>query len=428
MRRRTANIGKTGNGWAVGANLLLGGAGLALLVAALMMGRPWADHHFLPAWGYDWTVQLRSLLALRLALAALAFAVILLVRPKMVSAVAAGHGLRALGTALIYALAIAAAFAATETILRTRSWHSVQERFDLREPLRIRDRELGWSFAPNHSGTAVVNAREIRYATGPRGYRVPRAGMATDFTRPTILLAGESIVFGYGLDWSETIGAQLQALTGVDTATIAINAQGTDQALLRLRRELPRFKRPVAIVMPFMSRLFDRNLDLDRPHLDSGLRWHQGSRPQLRLVELARRVFRYRSRQSIAEGLALTRAALKATIRLAEARGARPVILVPQFLPEADQERLIRHELLDQANIPYLLVAIEPGWRNPGDGHPNPQGARVLAAAIADALRANAQPQCAGRPAPSRNCPDRHRKPHESTPRVPHILPNAPAS
>jgi hypothetical protein len=136
-----------------------------------------------------------------------------------------------------------------------------------------------------------------------------------------------------------------------------------------------------------MPRLFDRNLDRDRPHLDAGLCWHPASPPPLRLVELARRVLRYRSTAAIREGTLMTRRALEAEIALARARGAKPIVLVPQFLPEEPRERAIRHDVLDAAGIPYLLVPIEPAWRNPRDGHPNPRGARVIAEAVAAALR-----------------------------------------
>jgi hypothetical protein len=210
--------------------------------------------------------------------------------------------------------------------------------------------------------------------------------MAIPYDQPTIVLGGESILFGYGLDWNETIGARLQALSGVRTATIAVDAYGTDQALLRLRQELPRFARPVAVVMPFVPRLLDRNLDQDRPHLDSKLRWHPGRGPSFRLVELARRAIRYRSTASIAEGVRMTRAALAETIRLAVRRGAKPLILVPQYLPETQRERAIRLAVLDQAAIPYLLVPIPPEWRNRQDGHPNPRGAAAIAQAVDRAL------------------------------------------
>ena len=370
---------------AMAAQALAGALGLALLVFALGMDAAWAERHFLPAWAWGWTVQLRILLGLRLAVAAAGLLVILFFRRWLARACREGKGGRALGSLAMCLVAVAAAFAATEGVLRTRTWRSVQERWD-QEPQRVRDREYGWAFAPGHAGTVRLNGRTVHYATGPFGYRAPRAGAGPDFDRPTIVFAGESIMFGYGLEWPQTVPAQVEALTGVQAANVAVNAHATDQTYLRLVRELPRFHRPVAAVIPFMSVLFDRNLDTDRPHLDSHLRWKAGSGPPLRLVELARRVTRYRSRDAIGEGVAMTRAVLRASLRLAARRGARALVVVPQFLPEQKQERAVRRAVLDEAGIPYLLVPLRPDMRSPGHGHPNPAGARALALAIAAAL------------------------------------------
>jgi hypothetical protein len=382
---------KNGNRNVAAANAAVVLFGTLFLAAALGMGASWQWHHFLPTWAWPWSVQQRILLGLRLAVAAIGGAVLLLLRPWLVRAVRAGRGREALIAILTATLAVAAAFAVTEGVLHTRTWRSVQERWD-QEPQRVRNAEYGWSFVPNHAGSVVLNGRPVHYATGPFGYRAARAGEGPDFARPTIVFAGESIVFGYGLDWPDTIPAQVQAMTGIQAANTAVNAHATDQVLLRLRHELPRFRQPVAVVVPFMARLFDRNLDRDRPHLDSGLHWHAGERPPLRLVELGRRILRYRSAAAIREGTLMTQRALQAEIALARARGAKPIILVPQYLPEDPREAAIRHDVLDAAGIRYLLVPVRPEWRAPGHNHPTPEGARAIAAAVAAAVGEAGQP------------------------------------
>jgi hypothetical protein len=210
--------------------------------------------------------------------------------------------------------------------------------------------------------------------------------MAPDFARPTIVFSGESVVFGYGLDWHDTLPARVQAITGIQTANIAIHAHATDQAYLRLRRELPRFAHPVAVVIPFMPRLLERNLDVDKPHLDGRLRWQPAEPPPLRLVELTRRILRLRDPAAIARGEALTARVIQASVALAEARGTRAIVLVPQYLPESVPERRIRHEVLDRAGIRYLLVPIPPQWRSPTHHHPTREGAAALAMAVSKAI------------------------------------------
>jgi hypothetical protein len=181
-------------------------------------------------------------------------------------------------------------------------------------------------------------------------------------------------------------------MTGVRIANVAVNAHATDQTQMRLRRELPRFAHPVAVVVPFVPLLFDRNLDQDRPYLDANLRWHAAHPPELRLIELGRRILRYRSEESIEEAVATTQAVLRATIALARSRGAATLIVVPQFLPEEPSEAAIRRRVLDDAHLRYLLVPLDPSWRLAVDRHPDPRGARAIAAAIAAALHLQARP------------------------------------
>lgn len=366
--------------------------GVACLLAALAMGTHWSERHFLPVWTWTWETQLRIVLILRLLIATVGLLLVFLLRPWLVQACLAGRALSALRSITVVALAGLAALVATELILRTQTWRAAQEQFGLVDPLRIPDGEFGWSFAANRAATVTLDGRPVHYATGPFGYRAARVGVAPDFTRPTIVFAGESIVFGYGLDWSDTIPAQVQARTGIQTANIAVNAQATDQVYMRLRRELPRFEHPVAVVIPFMPRLLDRNLDGDKPHLDAALRWHAAGSPPIRLVELTRRLLRYRDPADVARGEATTSAVLKGAIAAAEARGARAIVLVPQYLPEEPIERRIRREVLDRAGIPYLLVPIPPQWRSPTHYHPTREGALRIAERISEDLH----PQCLG--------------------------------
>jgi hypothetical protein len=366
------------------ANLAVGLAGLASIALAIAAGPAWADRHFLPSFAWSRAFQLGLIQALRLLPALLGLGLLLIVRPRVARAFAEGRGRAVTIATLTASFAVIAAFATAEAILHTRTWHASQERWGGREPLRRRDALLGWDLVPDRRVRALIDGRTIAYATDRFGYR--SGGAPLDFDRPTILFVGESMLFGYGLTWSETIPAQVAAMTGSQAANLSVNAHATDQSYLRLRRELPRFRRPVAVVIPFVPMLFDRMLDEDRPHLDAGLRWHPGVAPPLRLVELGRRLLRYRSAEAIAGGVATTQAVLRATIALAAARGAATLIVVPQFQPEDPSERAIRARVLDAARLPYLLVPLDPRWRLAADRHPDARGAHAIAAAIALAL------------------------------------------
>jgi hypothetical protein len=150
--------------------------------------------------------------------------------------------------------------------------------------------------------------------------------------------------------------------------------------------ELPRFRRPVAVISLFMTALFGRNLDDDRPHLGPGLVWLPAEQHS-RLASIAGLLVPYRTDETVERGVTVTRAVLRATVDLARARGATPLIVVPQFGPEGDAEQALRHRIFDNTGLPSLLVEIDAAWRLPWDRHPNPRAATAIATAVAARLR-----------------------------------------
>jgi len=367
-------------------NLAILLAGLVLIGVAIAAGQGWADRHFLPTFAWSRDFQMRIILVLRILVGLLGLFIIFAVRPRVVRAVAAGRGRQIGLTTFSALLAVAAAIGATEAVLRTKTWRATQERWGSQEPLRQPDQELGWTFVPEHAGRAVFLTRSIAYATDRFGYRVDAVADRFDPQAPTIVFAGESILFGYGLPWRDSVPARAEVLSGLQAVNISVNAYANDQIYLRLKRELPRFRRPVAVVVPFVPMLFDRNLDRDRPHLDEDLRWHPGRPPPWRLVELMRRMARYRSEADIERGVATTRRILLATVALVRSRQALPIIVVPQYMPEEPIERAIRRRVLDEAGLSYVLVRLDPGWRIETDRHPDARGAQAIAAAIVQRL------------------------------------------
>src|SRR4030095_13472039 len=113
-----------------------------------------------------------------------------------------------------------------------------------------------------------------------------------------------------------------------------------------------------------------------------------------RLVQIARAVVPYRSDQDLADGVLMTRQALGAMVGMARARGAVPLILVPQLTPETAEEARIRTQVL--AGLPYLQVTVDPTWRVPHNRHPDARADATIAEAVTTYLHAHGFRAAAG--------------------------------
>jgi hypothetical protein len=175
-------------------------------------------------------------------------------------------------------------------------------------------------------------------------------------------------------------------MLNIPSVNMAVHGYANDQAYLRLKAELPRFRQPVALVSLFTPDLFARNLGDDRPHLGPDLQWHPAIH-RFRLSALFRFAVPYHSQAEIERGIQATRAVLAATAQLAHRHRAVALVIDPQFGPEGPVESMLRRRILDEGGISYLRVQLDPRWRLKGDLHPGPQAARAIAAAIAGRLQ-----------------------------------------
>ena len=365
----------------VTAEVVVAAIGVALIGFALAANQPWLDRHFLPSFFVPrvWYVRIQTLVRAGIAIAGLTIAVILR-RPIARVATSTPAYTVAIGLAAILALGASEAVL-RRVILRPTEWLSPAE-----EPRRRVDARLGWVLEPARTGQRVIGGRTIDYTVDGAGCRVRRLDEPVDPDRPSIVFVGESMMLGEGLTWDETIPAQVGSMLGMQSANLAVHGYSNDQAYLRLEQELPRFRRPVAVVALFMTALFGRNLDDDRPHLGPGLVWLPAEHAS-RLAALAALIVPYRSNETVDRGVAMTRDVLRATVALARSRGAAPLIVVPQFGAEDSAERALRLRIFDES-LPSLLVVVDADWRLPWDRHPNARAAHAIAAAIAARLRA----------------------------------------
>ncbi|WP_242127982.1 hypothetical protein [Sphingobium sp. Sx8-8] len=357
------------------AALFIGGAALLLGGLAACMTRAWTDRHLLPdiLVPSEWLmtivqIERATLMAITLAL---------LIAAHWVKA---GRGDR-MWRAIVIGIAILLAVPASEAILQQISWRKGQPWTPGDEPLRRVDPRLGWTYVPSRLAADPEFAWHPLYRIDSHGYRIAPNASSLDRTAPSILFVGESIMFGKGLEWKDSVAGRVQASSGIQSANLAVNAYSVSQSFLKLQRDLPRFRHPVAVVILFSPSLMVRDLDRNRPWIDSAGQWHRAE-PSWALGHLGRILFPCHSRAAIAHVVAIDRRLLMAAVAMVRTRGARPLILVPAFQPDGARERALRVAIFDGSSIPHLVVPLDPDWRLPHDSHPDARGNAAMAHAL----------------------------------------------
>jgi len=369
--------------WIVRASLL--GPSAFLLGFAATADSTWFERHVVLPALYNppppWTLP-----ALRLAATALG---LVLAACAVVAARRATPGAFA-RVAIAVALSVCAWEPALRILYRVLPVPETRIEAHLAAP----DPRTGWAFVPGRSVDLPTpgGGRVIRYAIDAHGDRAAAASWVEDPQAPTVLITGESIATGHGLLWDETFAMRLGSLLHAQVVVTAEGGYGSDQAHLRAVDALARLAHPLAVVTTVLPVQLYRNLHDDRPHLvlrdDGALELAPASGSNLRLRQLLVNDLPYLSDASLRRSLELTRAILHATAAAARARGAKALFVFPSFgrpRPlEAHAEAFMVSALVD--DLPHIVVDIDPSHRLPVDGHPDPEGARQIAAAIAEAL------------------------------------------
>jgi hypothetical protein len=296
-------------------------------------------------------------------------------------------------------VALLAAVPVAEAALRLAhlSWRRAgSARYELK--VGHRDPRYGWIADASRLTRLTVNGRPYTYAVGPGGLRGRGPHNEPDLDRPALVVTGESIASGYGLDYEETFAALCGRALGLEVVDVAEGGYGVDQAYLRLVDLLPRVRHPVALVTVFVVNELGRSLRDDRPRLvldgvDRLTLFPSGSGflARTQLGQLIHDRIPYAGNAALARSMALARTVFVLTARGARARGARPLFVVVSSGPprtlDAHPEAAIIRELFVDTGLPYLLIDLEASERFDVDGHPNPAGASRIAAEIEAALR-----------------------------------------
>jgi hypothetical protein len=376
--------------------VLAGLAGAALLVMAWRCDRAWFERHvFLP---YYFVPPTHGALFLRVVAAALGLGLLM-------AAPALGRRLRASpggGGAWSWAgtlFALVAAVPAAEGVLRLNhlSWRAAgSARFELK--IGHRDPRYGWVADASRVTTLSLKGRPYRYAVGPSGLRGRGPTERADLDRPALVVTGESIAAGYGLDYDDTFAARCGRDLGLQVVDVAEGGYGVDQAYLRVTDLLPQIRHPAVLVTVFVTSELGRGLRDDRPRLAidgaGALSFLPPATDFLSRTQLGQLIadrIPYAGDAALARSLALARTVFVKTAQAARARGARPLFVVvspgPPRSLEAHPEAGIIRELFVKQALPYVLVDLDAGERLDGDGHPNLTGTSRMVAGIESALR-----------------------------------------
>lgn len=392
-------------GGALAGRLALSAAGVALVAWALSADGHWAERHLLRS--YCATSQAEWLLAraVRWFAGALGVGLVTTLAP----ALARRMGMfltRGRPAALAgIAIAVAASLGVAELYMRRlhdRLAPGAQAPLAAGRgaPMTRADPRLGWSYVPGRTTWVELADRRIAYAIDADGDRAAAQGDRSDRARPTVLFAGESIAFGYGLTYEETFPAIVGRDLGVQAANLAVVGFGNDQAYLRVRDALPRFRHPLAVVTVFVPDQIKRNVDVWRPRLVLGPDGALTIAPPSSGPRIARLLQELPYHDDGA--LRVTAAVLRATADAARERGAFPLFVVtnygPACLPERDESWIV-DQLFVRQHLPFVRVDLGPEDRLAGlfERHPNPRGSRAIAAAVERALRMEMSRQAGAR-------------------------------
>ncbi len=310
---------------------------------------------------------------------------------------------RTLGGTVRVALAVALALGTSELILRrgegqAAKWRASKLEFRIGRP----DPRFGWVLLPSRATMLGPPERRVTYAVDEWGDRAPAPRGAPDPDLPSLVVAGESIAAGHGVEYEQTFAAVMGKDLGLQVVNVACGGYGSDQALLRLGDALERLRRPAAAVITFLPIMLSRNVQDYRPRL--GLRGGalllvppaDGFFAHLRLRDLLVNEVPYVDDRALRESVRLTAAILRETDRAARRRGAEPLFAVfsigrKRALEEHPEGALLR-ELFVEQRLPYALIDLDPADLLPGDGHPDPAAHRRTAAELEAALRARLSP------------------------------------
>lgn len=271
------------------------------------------------------------------------------------------------------------------------------------------DSELGWSYIPNKTTIQEFGTPPSSVAIhfDRSGFRVADPQVELSSEEPSILFVGGSYTMGHGLNFEQTFIGQLQGMEGFEyqTVNLGVQAFGTDQSFLQLKRHLNSFNARV-VVYTFLGDHVLRTANYDRRMLfpdasfiatkplfglDGNGELYLKKKPRkyedLIFVHSWAVVESAWTRSGPGPTLDLTRAILLEMKKLSEAHGARFIVVDwEQAHPDAIGRGLLSDMEIDLIDTRDYSPEGWHDWKIPGDGHPNAAAHRFVAQLLFDKL------------------------------------------
>jgi hypothetical protein len=378
----------------LGAEAAISTLGVGLLCLAFWCDAHWVERHFQEsrcvrdprALGIAWTWRAVALGA--------GAALVAVARPRFGRWVGGRSPRELAGVFLRLGIAVALALVASELVLRWRTKPFVPFAHHDDLPPVEPSLALSWTLTTSHTLVVHRGERHVAYAVNAWGARARTQDDNPDAEAPTILFAGESVLFGLSVPFEQTFPALVGEHLRVQTFNAGVHGYGGDQTYLRTLEILPHLRRPLAVVTMVLPEQISRNVDENRRRLrivGEGIFAPEEAVPEwvreVRMRALLRTLVPYHGD----DAWDLERAFLRSTARAVRERGAFPLFLVTNFgapcLPVEGEAPWLTRQLLADADLPTVSVDLPPEWSFADDPHPDARAQQKLAAAVEAALR-----------------------------------------
>jgi len=114
----------------------------------------------------------------------------------------------------------------------------------------LHDDQLGWRYLPSVDVRHKTQEFDVGIQINSRGERDDEAAPEEKAQHGKLLLLGDSLAFGWGVEQADMLATRLEATLDREVRNLAVSGYGTDQELLKLRLE-GLSQKPVAVIVVF---------------------------------------------------------------------------------------------------------------------------------------------------------------------------------